>query len=76
MEITDTFPETMVITAGFCPLRDEAIAYANRLKNHAIATRHIDFEETVHAFLNLENLVPDICRSCYEEVGTFLRSTG
>ncbi|NNK15165.1 MAG: alpha/beta hydrolase [Desulfofustis sp.] len=74
MEITDTFPETMVITAGFCPLRDEGIEYAKRLKKHAIATRHIDFKATVHAFLNLENLDPDICRSCYQELGTFLRS--
>ncbi len=74
MEITDTFPETMVVTAGFCPLRDEAVQYANRLKKHAIATRHIDFKETVHAFLNLENLVPDICRYCYQELRTFLRS--
>lgn len=74
MEITDTFPETMVITAGFCPLRDEGIHYANRLKKHGIATRHIDFKKTVHAFLNLENLVPEICRSCYRELGTFLRS--
>jgi acetyl esterase/lipase len=76
MEITDNFPETMVITAGFCPLRDEGIAYVNRLKKHAIATRHIDFKEAVHAFLNLENLVPDICRSCYQDVGAFLRGPG
>lgn len=76
MEITDNFPETMVITAGLCPLRDEGIHYVNRLKKHAIATRHIDFKETVHAFLNLENLVPDICRSCYQELGSFLRGPG
>lgn len=73
MEIPDYFPETMVITAGFCPLRDEGIQYANKLKKHGIATRHIDFKETVHAFLNLENLVPDICKSCYQEMGAFLQ---
>ena len=74
MEITPAFPETMVITAGLCPLHDEGVHYANRLKKHAIATRHIDFEDTVHAFLNLENLVPDICRSCYQELGAFLQT--
>ena len=74
MEITATFPETMVITAGLCPLHDEGVNYTNRLKKHAIATRHIDFKETVHAFLNLENLVPDICRSCYQELGAFLQN--
>jgi acetyl esterase/lipase len=76
MEITETFPDTMVITAGFCPLSDEGLLYVKRLKKHGITSRHIHFEEMVHAFLNLENLVPDICKACYHELGTFLSTGG
>lgn len=74
MEITEYFPETMVITAGLCPLCDEGIRYVQRLKEHGITTRHIHFEKLLHAFLNLENLALDKSRACYHELGKFLRS--
>ena len=74
MEISTYFPETMVITAGLCPLCDEGTRYVQRLKEHGIATRHIHFEKLLHAFLNLENLALDKCRACYNELGNFLRS--
>ena len=73
MKIPHYFPETMVITAGFCPLRDEGIGYVKRLQEHGVTIHHLHFEEMVHAFLNLENLVPDTCRTCYREMGTFLQ---
>ena len=74
MEITDSFPETMVITAGLCPLYDEGVHYVQRLKAHGITTRHLNFEGLLHAFLNLENLTPDTCRACYDELGKFLQN--
>jgi len=74
MEVTEHFPETMVVTAGFCPLCDEGIRYVQRLKEHGITTRHVHFEGLLHAFLNLENLVMDTCRACYHELGKFLQS--
>ena len=75
MDIPRNFPETMVITAGFCPLHDEGVRYLKRLQDHGVATRHLHFEEMVHAFLNLENLVPDTCTTCYREIGVFLRKS-
>ena len=75
MEITDNFPATMVITAGLCPLHDEGVRYLQRLQAHGITAHHIHFEGLLHAFLNLENLVMDTCRTCYREIGKFLQDS-
>lgn len=72
MEITAQFPETLVITAQFCPLRDEGIAYLERLRKVGIYTEHLHFDNMIHAFLNMESLVPDECNSVYRKIGDFL----
>lgn len=73
MEISDGFPKTMVITAGFCPLCDEAVAYVKKLKARDIPVQHLHFDEMLHAFLNMENLVSIFCKKLYQEVGFFLK---
>ncbi|MFW2366287.1 MAG: alpha/beta hydrolase fold domain-containing protein [Desulforhopalus sp.] len=73
MEITDSFPETMVITAGYCPLCDEAIAYVEKLKARDIPVQHLHFDGMLHAFLNMENLASNFCKKLYQEVGLFLK---
>ena len=72
MAIPAGFPRTLVFTAGYCPLRDEGLAFARKLKNHNIPAQHIDFAGMVHAFLNLESLVPESCRKLYTETAAFL----
>ncbi|MBF0233067.1 MAG: alpha/beta hydrolase [Desulfamplus sp.] len=73
MEITHNMPETLVITAQFCPLRDEGFAYVERLKKAGIHVEHLHFDNMIHAFLNMESLVPDECENVYKRIGDFLR---
>ncbi len=72
MEITEQLPRTLVVTAEFDPLRDEGVAYVRRLLEHGIVAEHLHMPGLVHAYLNLEDLVPDQCRATYAALGEFL----
>jgi acetyl esterase/lipase len=65
-------PETLVITAEFCPLRDEGIAYVEKVKSTGLYVEHLHFDNMIHAFLNLESLVKDECETVYRRIGEFL----
>ncbi|MES1946992.1 GNAT family acetyltransferase [Salinisphaera sp. C84B14] len=72
MPVTPTLAPTLVISAGYCPLRDEAFAYAQRLAAGGVTCRHRHFADMIHAYLNLEALVPEACAQTYREIGDFL----
>ncbi len=72
MDFTDRLPETLVITAGFCPLRDEGMAYLEKVKSAGILTEHRHFDDMIHAFMLMENLVKETCESVYRAIGAFL----
>ncbi len=72
MKILSGFPETLIITAGFCPLRDEGIRYHNILQERGVTVQHLHCSDMIHTFLNLESLVPDNCRQVYAAMGKFL----
>ncbi len=72
MPLTPGYPPTLLATAEFCPLRDEGIAYVQRLREHQIPAEHIHYPGLVHAFLNLEDLVPGACADLYRHIGDFL----
>jgi acetyl esterase len=72
MEFTNQLPETLVITAEFCPLRDEGIAYVEKVKSTGLYVEHLHFDNMIHAFLNLESLVKDECETVYRRIGEFL----
>jgi len=61
-------PPTLMITAGFCPLRDEGYAYADRLRRMDVSCAHL-----IHAFLNLHALVSDACDAVYQTIARFIR---
>mgnify|MGYP006287175707 CR=1 FL=1 len=44
-------PPTMVVTAGFDPLRDEGEAYAARLANAGVDVRHHQQDRLIHGFI-------------------------
>jgi acetyl esterase len=72
MDLTGRYPQTLLVTAGFDPLRDEGIAYAERLQGFGIPCEHLHLPAMVHAFLCLEDLVPEQCRQTYAAIGAFL----
>lgn len=72
-EITPNMPEALVITAGFCPLRDEGVRHVENLKKAGIKVEHLELEDQIHPFINMEDLVPEACKTMYETIGAFLR---
>lgn len=68
-------PATLVITAGYCPLRDEGLAYIEQLRNTDVPHEHLHLPDMIHAYLNLHNLVPTACERTYEAMGQFLRAS-
>ena len=48
--------KTLIITAGFDPLHDEGIAYADLLEQNGHTVERLHFEELIHGFINLTNI--------------------
>ena len=70
--INDEMPETLIIVAGCDPLRDEGLAYAEKLneKGNKVIVR--EFKNMIHAFMNIEDLVVEECRELYQVIGSFV----
>jgi acetyl esterase len=51
-------PPTLLLTAEFDPLRDEGIAYAERLAAAGVAVEHVHAADQMHGFLLLGRVVP------------------
>jgi acetyl esterase len=51
-------PDATVITAGFDPIRDEGIEYAEALAADGVAVDHRHYEEMIHAFVSLPKAIP------------------
>ena len=52
-------PPALVVTARIDPLHDDGVAYARRLADAGVPTRHRDHERAVHGFLSF----PGVCRA-------------
>lgn len=72
-EFTDRLPPSLVITAEFCALRDEGFAYIEKLKQAGVATESLHFDDMIHAFVNLQQLVPEACAKLYRYIGEYVR---
>jgi acetyl esterase len=46
-------PPTLMVTAEFDPLRDEAFAYGDRLNGAGVYVEHLHYEDLVHSFINM-----------------------
>lgn len=74
MAFSEQLPETLIFTAGFCPLQDEALAYLKKLDLVGVKRQHHHFPDMLHAFLNMEDLVPSSCEAVYEHIASFLNA--
>jgi acetyl esterase len=51
-------PPALVMTAEFDPMRDEGIAYAERLAAAGVPVEHVHAEDQMHGFLMVDRAVP------------------
>ncbi|HEU4534102.1 MAG TPA: alpha/beta hydrolase, partial [Polyangiaceae bacterium] len=66
----------LVYTAHFDPLRDEGVAYAERLRSSGVAARHRSFDTMLHGFLMMGGVSPaalEATEAVAREVGEALR---
>ena len=65
-------PPTMIVTAGFDPLRDEGRAYAERLRGAGVDVVYREYPGQIHAFVSLTKAIPQGL-ACTLEVADYLR---
>jgi acetyl esterase/lipase len=70
--MNESMPETMIIVAGCDPLRDEGLAYGERLAETGVKVRVHQFDGMIHAFMNIEDLVPEECKQLYQHIADFI----
>jgi len=51
-------PPAVILYAGFDPLRDEAAAYAHRLRQSEVRVKTLYFPDMIHGFLNMGGIIP------------------
>jgi acetyl esterase len=49
-------PDSYILTLGYDPLRDDGIAYAERLKQAGINTHHQHYNDCMHGFISVTAL--------------------
>ena len=62
----------IVATAGYDPFRDEGNAYASALARAGVPTRHLEFHELAHTFVQMTGIVP-AAAAALDEVSDVLR---
>lgn len=71
--VTARLPRTLLITAEFCPFRDEGAAYLARLEEAGVHTERLHFAHMTHTFLKYETTCADEVRQVYERAASFFR---
>src|SRR5204862_7406835 len=65
-------PPTLLVTAGFDPLRDEGHAYAERLRAAGVDVIDREYPGQIHAFVSLTKAIPQGL-GCTYEIADYLR---
>jgi acetyl esterase len=72
-ESLSNLPPAIVITAEYDPLRDEGIAYAERLRAAGVQVTHRHYSDMFHDFFSFVNLI-DAGNEAVERVGAEIRA--
>lgn len=64
-------PAAYVITAGLDPLRDEGLAYADKLAASGVAVAHVDYPDQPHGFFNM-TAISATAKRAIEAAGAWL----
>ena len=73
LPLSQDFPPTLVVSGGLDPLRDENFAFVARLQAERIPVQHVHFPGMTHAYLMLEDKVPQEAKATYLAIGAFVR---
>lgn len=73
LPLSQDFPPTLVVSGGLDPLRDENFAFVARLQAERIPVQHVHFPGMTHAYLMLEDKVPQEAKATYLAIGEFVR---
>ena len=65
-------PPSLMITAGFDPLRDEGHVYADRLRAAGVNVAYREYPGQIHAFVSLTKAIPQ-GMACTLAIGDYLR---
>ncbi len=65
-------PPTLIVTAGFDPLRDEGRAYGDRLREAGVDVVYREYPGQIHAFVSLTKAIPQ-GMACTLEIADYLR---
>jgi acetyl esterase len=65
-------PPTLIVTAGFDPLRDEGQAYAEKLREAGVDVVYREYPGQIHAFVSLTKAIPQGL-ACTLEIAEYLR---
>ncbi len=68
----ESMPRTLVMTAGYDPLKDEGLLFAERLIRHNVEVQHYHFDSLVHGFINFSKLIPKEMEVLHARVVKFL----
>ncbi len=66
-------PPALLVSAGYDPLRDEVIAYHERLLEHGVESRHSHYPGMIHGFINMTGFL-DAARECLNACGAELKT--
>ena len=73
LPLSQDFPPTLVVSGGLDPLRDENFAFVARLQAEGIPVQHVHFPGMTHAYLMLEDKVPQEAKATYLAIGDFVK---
>ena len=67
-EDVNILPPALILTAGFDPLHDEGIAYADKLKQSGVNVVLLNYEKEIHGFVQFSLVFPDSANKAIDDI--------